>query len=166
LRDLQPEIVSFFVSFAVIGFYWRGSHEFVSQLQAVDKGLLTLNLPYLAAIAFVPFPTALVGTYDRQPEAVVLYAVTLAAASSVETLMFVWSHAHGLMRFRLSRTAYLSYLAASLAPVLVFLASIPIAMVDPTAALLSWLLIWVLEVIIGRLTPSSVRAESELASPS
>ena len=166
LRDLWPEILSFFVSFAVIGFYWRGSHSFVSNLEAVDQGLLTLNLPYLAAIAFVPFPTALVGIYDDQPEAVVIYALTLAVASAVDTLMFVWSHARRLLRFQLTRAGYVHYLAASLAPVVVFLVSIPIALVSPTAALWSWLSIWLIESILGRLEPASSRVERQVGSPS
>ena len=43
---------------------------------------MKLNLVYLAAIAFMPFPTALVGLYgDQEAVVVVLYAVTLAFAS-------------------------------------------------------------------------------------
>ena len=44
LRDLSPEILSFFISFVVIGFYWRGHHRFVARLGAIDDGLIMLNL--------------------------------------------------------------------------------------------------------------------------
>ena len=67
LRDKRQEILSFFVSFVVIGFYWLSHHQFVSQLRAVDRTFMKLNLLYLAAIAFVPFPTALVGRVRHPP---------------------------------------------------------------------------------------------------
>ena len=92
LRDKRPEIISFFISFVVIGSYWLSHHQFVARLRAVDVRFMQLNLLYLAAIAFVPFPTALVGVYETHLVSVVIYAITLGAASCLETLLF-W-HAH------------------------------------------------------------------------
>jgi len=80
LQDKRQEIFSFFVSFVVIGFYWLSHHQFVSHLRAVDRTFMKLNLLYLAAIAFVPFPTALVGVYDTHSAAIVMYAITLGTA--------------------------------------------------------------------------------------
>jgi uncharacterized membrane protein len=92
LRDLQPEVTSFFVSFVVIGNYWLAHHRFFSQLVAVEQGIIMLNLVYLAAIAFTPFPTALVGKYEQFSITVILYALTLGAASLLEVAMFVRAH--------------------------------------------------------------------------
>jgi uncharacterized membrane protein len=39
LRDKRAEITSFFISFVVIGAYWRSHHRFWSQLKAVDNPL-------------------------------------------------------------------------------------------------------------------------------
>jgi TMEM175 potassium channel family protein len=44
LDDLSPELISFFISFAVIGRYWLAHHQFVSLLKAMDQTLLSLNL--------------------------------------------------------------------------------------------------------------------------
>jgi hypothetical protein len=87
LGDKRQEIFSFFLSFVVIGFYWLGHHSFFATLQRVDRRFMELNLLYLAAIAFMPFPTALVGSYGDAEIAVVLYAVTLASASLLETIL-------------------------------------------------------------------------------
>ena len=91
LSEVQPEIISFFISFTVIGFYWKGQHATFAMLKAVDGGYITLNLAYLALIAFLPFPTALVGAYEEEPVTVVIYAVTLGAASAMEFVMFLWT---------------------------------------------------------------------------
>jgi uncharacterized membrane protein len=61
LWDLRQEFASFFIGFAVIGRYWIAHHRFVGVLAAVDSRLMIANLGYLAFIAFLPFPTALVG---------------------------------------------------------------------------------------------------------
>ena len=65
LRDKQPEIISFFVSFIVIGNYWLAHHRFIAHLAAISTRFMTINLVYLAAIAFTPFPTALAGKYTN-----------------------------------------------------------------------------------------------------
>ena len=146
------EIFGFFLSFLVIGFYWLAHHRFFSKLAAVDVRFMKINLVYLAAIAFMPFPTALVGLYGSDEAVViVLYAVTLGVASMLETCLFFHSQRAGLLRRRLDGEAFRNYLIASLAPAVVFAISIPIALLgDPGLALLSWLLIFVAELLIGK----------------
>jgi uncharacterized membrane protein len=41
LRDLRPEIISFFISFIVIGNYWLAHHRFVAQLARITTTLMT-----------------------------------------------------------------------------------------------------------------------------
>ena len=60
------EIFSFFISFVVIGYYWLAHHRFFAHGWARSTTrFMQLNLVYLAAIAFMPFPTALVGTVQQ-----------------------------------------------------------------------------------------------------
>jgi uncharacterized membrane protein len=156
LLGLRSEFVSFFVGFAVLGRYWLAHHRMVGFLQAVDQRLLTLNLVYLALIAFAPFPTALVGRYEQNIVAFAFYAVTLALLSFLETALVVAAVRHGLLRYRVTPAAYRHGLVASTIPVAVFLLSIPIALVtNSTIALLSWIVIWPLEVFVDRRWPES-----------
>jgi uncharacterized membrane protein len=140
LSDRLHEILSFFISFAVLGFYWMAHHRFVAGLARVDRALIALNLVYLAAIAFIPFPTALVGSYEEEPVTVAIYAITLAAASFLEVAMYVRAHRAGLFRVTPSAATFRYAVVAQTQPVAIFLLSIPLALVDPTLALLSWLL--------------------------
>lgn len=150
--DKGNEIFGFFLSFLVIGLYWLAHHRFFSNLVAVDGRLMRLNLVYLAGIAFMPFPTALVGIYGSDEAVViVLYAITLAIVSMLETAMFFHAQRAQLLRRQLDDTAFRNYLIASTAPAAVFAISVPLAVfVDPGLALLSWLLIFPAELLIGK----------------
>jgi uncharacterized membrane protein len=150
LRDKEPEIVSFFISFFVIGNYWLGHHRFFSHLQSMSSRLMSVNLAYLAAIAFVPFPTALAGKYTEDPISIVIYAVTLSIASGLEAVMVVIANKEGLLRVTMPREMLRFSVVASVIPVVVFLGSIPIAQVSTTYALYSWILIIPLEYVTDR----------------
>jgi uncharacterized membrane protein len=150
LDDKVPEITSFFISFVVIGYYWLAHHRFFSHVVAVEQGLIMLNLVYLAAIAFTPFPTALVGKYENFSITVILYALTLGAASLFEAAMFNRAHRQHLFRNELPDDVYRFGMIASLVPVVAFVVSIPIAFASPTLALLSWLIVWPVEWAVGK----------------
>jgi uncharacterized membrane protein len=150
LRGKEPEIISFFISFFVIGFYWLGHHQFFGRLQSVNMRLMRINLVYLAAIAFVPFPTALAGKYTDDPVSIVIYAITLSVASGLDALMEYVANRDGLFRRTMPPPVLRFALVASLVPVVVFLASIPVALHATTTALYSWILIWPLEVLVHK----------------
>jgi len=151
ISEKDAEIFSFFLSFVVIGFFWLAHHRFFARLAAVDQRFMQINLLYLAAIAFTPFPTAVVGIYGGdEPVGVVLYAITLGVASFLEAALLWHAQHEGLLRERMRGDVFRGNMAASLAPVAVFAISIPIAYLASTWALVSWLLIFPLEWCIGR----------------
>src|SRR5206468_832470 len=61
-----------------ISVFWVRHHVFFRGLRKIDTQLAVLNLAYLAFVAFVPYPTRLVGLYGDEPASVILYAATLA----------------------------------------------------------------------------------------
>jgi uncharacterized membrane protein len=60
-----PEYAAFAFSFLSIGVMWVNHHHLMDQLERADRVLLFLNLLLLMGIAFVPFPTALIGENIR-----------------------------------------------------------------------------------------------------
>lgn len=140
LNDESEKFISFFISFAVIGRYWLAHHAFFSQLTRMDQGLIRLNLVYLAFIAFLPFPTALLGEHFSNPLSVVIYAVNVAIVSGMEVVLFSRAQNHDLLQKKLPRDVYRYGAAMSLAPVLFFIVSIPIAFVSTTLAVGVWFL--------------------------
>ena len=154
LWDLRQEFATFFVGFAVIGRYWLAHHRFVAVLAAVDARLLMLNLVYLAFIAFLPFPTALVGRYEQNVVAFVFFAGIISCVSALETLLFIVAERRGLLVVKVPRDVYRFGVIASTLPVVVFLLSIPLAAAtNSTIALLCWIVIWPLEALLDRRAP-------------
>lgn len=153
LRDRQPEIISFFIGFAVLGFYWSGHHRFFSTLRAVSGSLIRVNLVYLALVAFLPFPTALIGRYEDNPVSFVLFALCVAAISGLEVVLFVVAVRQGLTKVALSSSLKRYAVLAQTLPVAFFLLSIPLAFWNPSWALYSWLLLIPLSMIVGRAAP-------------
>jgi uncharacterized membrane protein len=157
LGDQQEDVVSFFISFAVIGRYWVAHHQFFARLSECDGGLVTINLVYLAFVAFLPFPTDLLGNYFENPLSVAIYAVNVAAISGLEVVLFRHAHERGLMRERLPDEVYRWGVIASLSPVLFFLISVPVAFVGTGWAVACWLLAIPFGIVLDRWKPATAR---------
>ena len=56
-----PDYAAFAFSFLTIGVMWVNHHHLMNQLVRADRVLLFLNLLLLMGVAFIPFPTALIG---------------------------------------------------------------------------------------------------------
>ena len=153
LNDLVPNFVSFFISFAVIGRYWLAHHKFVSLLGGMDQALIGLNLIYLAFIAFLPFPTALLGEYFENPLSVVIYAVNVGIVSGMEVVLFRHAYRDNLLRSKPPPEVYRFGVMASLSPVLFFALSIPFAFISTTLAVVIWFLVVPFGILAERRAP-------------
>jgi uncharacterized membrane protein len=140
LGDLVPELFSFFLSFAVIGRYWVAHHQFFSRLRAVDGGLIAVNLVYLGFVAFLPFPTGMLGNYLENPVSVAAYALAVAAVSGLEVALFARAYRDGLLRRRIPRDVYRWGAGVAFSPVVFFVLSVPVAFVSTAAAVAVWFL--------------------------
>jgi uncharacterized membrane protein len=158
LSDLIPDILAFFISFLVIGRYWMAHHRFFARLRVVDRRLMAVNLMYLAAIAFVPFPTGLVSRYENSAITIVIYALALGAASLLEAVMLVIARKARAFREPVSSETFRFEVIASVLPVGMFAISVPIAFVSTTLALMSWILVLPGERLVARLGPPAYRA--------
>jgi uncharacterized membrane protein len=140
LNDQSEEFVSFVISFAVIGRYWVAHHQLFSLLRAVDRGFVSLNLVYLGFIAFVPFPTALLGEYFDNPLAVSVYAAAVGIVSGLEVLLVRHARRAGLLRREMPDDVYRWGVAMSTLPVVLFAISIPVAFIGSGWAVAVWIL--------------------------
>ena len=63
LWHLWPAIGAYILSFLTIGIYWANHNAFFRLFVRTDHIFLMLNVVFLMCIAFVPFPTAVLGEY-------------------------------------------------------------------------------------------------------
>jgi len=152
--DHWDDIFAFGLSFIVIGYYWLAHHAYFGVLRFVDEGMLRINLVYLGTIAFLPFPTALIGRYGEDaPIAVVLYAASLAAASLLEAASLRRARQVRAIVPPMSDAVYRHALRAAVTPGVVFLLSIPVAWIDSRLSMLCWLSIFAIEQVLERRRP-------------
>jgi uncharacterized membrane protein len=152
--DLVPEVISFFISFAVIGRYWVAHHQFFRMLRAMDYRLVWINLVYLAFIAFLPFPTGLLGAYFENPISVATYAVAVALVSGLEVVLFRHAYRAGLLVREMPQSVYRWGVKSSTLPVVFFLLSVPVAFVSTVVAVVFWFLPAPMEVLLTRRRPA------------
>ncbi len=138
LGAMSDEIIIFFVAFAVMGSYWLANHRFVATLRSMDSAYVSWTLPYLAWVAFLPFPADAMGRYFENPVAVSLFAVNVAMVSLLEWVLLWRAHRSGLFFRPLTPAAYRWASLGSLAPVAVFLLSIPVMWIDTVLGLAVW----------------------------
>jgi uncharacterized membrane protein len=152
LHNAALSIIGFGISFAVIGLFWMGHHSLFRFIKAFDRRLMLLNLLFLGSIAFLPYPTALLSASSAsQTPAVVFYAVCAGAAGLMETLVWIYAcrGRPGLVTSLSPQAQRLFGARVARIPV-VFALSIPIALVAPTAATVSWAVIPVIGGIVER----------------
>jgi hypothetical protein len=126
--------------------------------------MISVNLVYLAFVAFTPFPVGLISRCEDTPDVFVLFALTMAAISGLEVVLFRRAVLSGHMRLALSlELERFGYLAAGTSVAMMAL-SIPLAYLSPTLALLSWLLMIPAGWLINRHAPRARRISSPRAT--
>lgn len=81
LNGLAPKFIIYAIGFINITVYWINHHQLFSVLKKTDVGFLWLNCLLLLILAFVPFPTAMLGTYPHQIVAVALFGSVMILAA-------------------------------------------------------------------------------------
>jgi uncharacterized membrane protein len=61
LYHIWPSFFAYIFSFVIIGIYWANHHYFISMYKKTDHVFNMLHVLFLMCIAFLPYPTALLG---------------------------------------------------------------------------------------------------------
>jgi uncharacterized membrane protein len=138
LQDQWPELLSYALSFAVIGRYWLVHHRVFRLVRRADTALMALNLLLLAFIALVPWPTEMLGRYGDTTTAVVAYSVTMVCVGVSSGLLSWHIERAGLFDERVTDSYRKASLVRSAMIPLGFALGIPVAFVDPIAGMYTW----------------------------
>ena len=152
LSALWPKLLSYALSFVIVGIYWVAHHNTFHYIQRSDRNLLWLNILLLMCIVFLPFPTALLGQYPEQRISVIIYAGTLVLTGLV--LQALWWYATSRYRLvdrnidpRLVQRATRRNLTAPL----IYLLAIGISWFSVPASLVLFLLVPLYYILPGRI---------------
>ncbi|MGH9280545.1 MAG: TMEM175 family protein [Acidimicrobiales bacterium] len=149
LWDLAPEAGAYALSFAVIGLFWLAHHRLFNVIVEIDHPLIMTNLVFLGFIALIPFPTEVFGTFGNEP-ASIAYASVMSLAGFAGTLLWVRALRAGLTDPRVHRDYLVHGIWRGVVIGGTFLLSLPLVVLSPDTAGLSWLLIFVGEAILAR----------------
>jgi uncharacterized membrane protein len=143
LGHLSDAYFAYALSFLVIALYWRAHHRKFLQIALIDGWLMFWNFAFLFGVSFLPFPTSVVARWGDTSVATILYATSLAAVGLIAILISLHAERAGLYdeNADLEYTRFRAVWRPAVVPA-VFLLSIPIALVSPSWAERSWLLIF------------------------
>jgi uncharacterized membrane protein len=91
LLSLWPDYLGYILSFVGISAFWLIHHSIFRPIRSYDRTLLYLNFLFLMVVAFVPFPTSLLGDYGDHKLPVAIYAATLAVGRLLLTAIHWYS---------------------------------------------------------------------------
>jgi uncharacterized membrane protein len=96
LQDLLPKLLSYVLSFVILGIYWNNHHHMLRATERVNGTVLWANLHLLFWLSLFPVSTAWMGETHAAPTPTAVYgAVLLAAAVAYYVLQTTIIRAEG-----------------------------------------------------------------------
>jgi len=91
LGALWPKFGACLLGFITLGFSWIGHHNQYVAIVRTDRPFLWINIAFLGSTCFMPFSSALLGTYTFDPIAICTYGANMTLAGLA--LYWHWSYA-------------------------------------------------------------------------
>lgn len=79
LVDQRSSYLAFALAFVLLWSVWRRHHRLMDRVDELSKAFAARHAPFLLLVAFLPFPTAVIGASISNPLAQTLFAGTIAA---------------------------------------------------------------------------------------
>jgi uncharacterized membrane protein len=101
LQHLTPQIVMYLIGFMTLGIFWIAQQSQIDAFERVDRDLTWIHLGFLAAIALMPFSTALLAHFITYRVALAIYWINMLLCGI--GLYASWSYASraGLLKAEL-----------------------------------------------------------------
>ena len=151
LLALWPKYLGYLLSFLGISVFWNIHNSIFHAIRSYDRGLMWLNFLFLMFVAFLPFPTSLLGEYGSYQLPVAIYAGTLAISRLLLTVLYwyVTSPNRSIAEAQDPATVRF-FLIRGLTITGIFLLSIAVSFYSVSAAIWSWLVLIVVDAVILR----------------
>jgi uncharacterized membrane protein len=92
LLQTAPALLTFGLSFFLVGFYWIRHHQLFRQVVSADVWLLWLNLIVLFLVCLLPFSAGVVGRYHNTVIGAEIYAINLAAIAIAFSALYLYAN--------------------------------------------------------------------------
>jgi uncharacterized membrane protein len=149
LLSLWPKYLGYILSFVGISAFWLIHYSIFRPIRSYDRILLYLNFLFLMVVAFVPFPTSLLGEYGDHQLPVAIYAATLAVGRLLLTAIHWYSTRDDrLLDGPQDPATVRFFLIRGLTIPTIFLLSIGISFFSVSVAIWTWLVMLAVDALV------------------
>ncbi len=100
LFAMHNYVVTYVLSFVLIGTFWIAHHAFFRELIRANSGLLWINNLFLLILAFMPFPTQVLGAYPETESAAIFFGTVMVLLSLSFSLLMYYCYFIGKLTSR------------------------------------------------------------------
>jgi uncharacterized membrane protein len=157
LLQQLPNFIAYVIGFLVVAFFWIGHHRLFQSVILCDEWALLLNLAHLLFISLTPYAASLIGHYEGDRVATIVFSANLGLASW--SLIVLGQYVLAREQWRTDDTGgtwvkvpwWSVYAGPGLA-----LVSIAVSFLSINVALFIWLLLPLTDLfVLGRESPGS-----------
>jgi uncharacterized membrane protein len=157
LLQQLPNFFAYIISFSVVAFFWMNHHRIFQSVTSCDSRALVLNFAHLLFISLTPYAASLIGHYEGDRIATIVFSANLGLASL--SLSVLGQYVLARKEWRTDDTGgtwvkvplWVGYSGPGLA-----LMSIIVSLVSNNVALLLWLLLPLRDLsVMLRVSPGS-----------
>ena len=142
LASLGSTLVTYVISFALLGVYWTGHRNQFNYIERIDQTLRWISIFFLGVSALIPFTAEMLSRYPLSSLPIMLYGVNLIVIGLL--LFWHWSYATGrgkLVADDLAKEVIYIGKERSLFAVVCYLAAIALAFFVPVLSLIIYALV-------------------------
>jgi len=106
LIDQIPNFIAYFISFFVVAVFWMNHRRLFGSLKRCDEKTSLLNLGHILFVTLIPYTTSLIGRYEFDQIAAILFAANIGLASLSLVLLYQylvpqtdWRESEGAMQW-------------------------------------------------------------------
>jgi uncharacterized membrane protein len=141
LLKQSPSLLSYLLSFVIIGIYWIAHHNMFHYIKRSNRPFLWINILLLMCVAFIPFPAGLLGQYPTQRISVIIYASSLILTNLMLSLLWWYATSnHRLVDQDIDPHFVRTVNRRNMTAPVVYLVSIGLSILSPLASLIVFFL--------------------------
>ena len=107
LISITPKLLSGMISFLMVCVIWVNLHWLFVSINFIDHGVFWLNTIILLFCSFLPYPTALVGSYIHNPVSLCFFGLVMGFLSvTIIALRMYLLRTPGLLKTKIDKVAF------------------------------------------------------------
>jgi len=129
--------VAYLLAFFILWVVWREHHTLMDKVGRLSAPMIGLHFPLLLLVAFLPYPTAIIGHYPDNPLAATLYTLAVGGVLLCRTLIQVRADRDDVLLPGVDREAFRTEVTVSIVTTAYWFATLALVWWTPWV-LIAW----------------------------